>query len=209
MDQRCRFEYRIEVQLLSSSCLSFVVVEVWTEMIARALTRLSGVRLLSSQLRSPSPPASSVMKGDGAYRRHTPSLNVTAVVVSVFAYTAVWTSSKKRLATCEGAEKKVEAPGRHRCDLREIPAEEVKKHRRMEEGVWVTFDGGVYDVTEFVEGHPGGSSMLLLAAGGPLEAYWNSYPQHFQTYVFEMLEEMRIGNLKAEDQGISPALNHT
>lgn len=34
---------------------------------------------------------------------------------------------------------------------------------------------GVYDITDFVVNHPGGSEKVQLAAGGKLEPYWNLY----------------------------------
>jgi hypothetical protein len=32
--------------------------------------------------------------------------------------------------------------------------------------VWVTFRGGVYDVTEFLDAHPGGPHRIVMVAGG-------------------------------------------
>jgi hypothetical protein len=39
--------------------------------------------------------------------------------------------------------------------------------------VWMTYGGCVYDVTEFIDNHPGGSQKILLAAGGPIEPHWH------------------------------------
>jgi hypothetical protein len=39
--------------------------------------------------------------------------------------------------------------------------------------VWMTYGGCVYDVTDFIANHPGGSQKILLAAGGPIEPHWN------------------------------------
>jgi cytochrome b involved in lipid metabolism len=41
---------------------------------------------------------------------------------------------------------------------------EVAKHN-SEESCWVALDRKVYDVTGFLEKHPGGKEYLLLAAG--------------------------------------------
>lgn len=60
--------------------------------------------------------------------------------------------------------------------------------------VWVTYKNGVYDITEFVDGHPGGE-QILEAAGGPVEPFWALYAQHDQDFVRELLEEYRIGDL--------------
>lgn len=38
--------------------------------------------------------------------------------------------------------------------------------------VWVTLNGGVYDVTEFLEAHPGGQHRIRMVNGGDLKAFW-------------------------------------
>ena len=76
---------------------------------------------------------------------------------------------------------------------------EVRKHRAMADRVWVTHGTGVYDVTDFIAGHPGGAGRLMLAAGGPLEPFWKTYPQHAKPYVLELLERHRIGQLDPLD----------
>ncbi|WKY03715.1 hypothetical protein Q1695_005014 [Nippostrongylus brasiliensis] len=85
-----------------------------------------------------------------------------------------------------------------RDDLPIFTKEEVKKHGRDADKIWVTYKGGVYDVTEFVEFHPGGDK-ILLAAGGSIEPYWNLYAQHKTEEVLEILEELRIGSLDSKD----------
>lgn len=69
--------------------------------------------------------------------------------------------------------------------------EEVTSHRSLEDGVWVTYKGGVYDITEFVAVHPGGDK-ILLAAGGALEPFWALYAVHNQEHVLEMLSEYKV-----------------
>ena len=39
--------------------------------------------------------------------------------------------------------------------------------------VWMTYGGNVYDTTDFIANHPGGSEKILLAAGGPVEPHWH------------------------------------
>ncbi|XP_040839871.1 sulfite oxidase, mitochondrial [Ochotona curzoniae] len=93
----------------------------------------------------------------------------------------------------------------HRCRAaqKESPhiytKEEVRSHSRPETGVWVTFGGEVFDVTEFVELHPGGPSKLMLAAGGPLEPFWALYAAHNQPHVRELLAQYKIGELDPKD----------
>ena len=105
---------------------------------------------------------------------------------------------------------------------------DVERHSTEEEGVWVTYRDGVYDVTSFLANHPGncplsllfslsslsshvsegtltvigGRDMLLQAAGKDLTSLWRllPYQQHFRSpLAFELLEEMRIGSLHPED----------
>lgn len=62
----------------------------------------------------------------------------------------------------------------------------------------MTYKQGVYDVTDFVEQHPGGD-LILLGAGNSVEPFWMLYAVHKNPHVFKILETMRIGNLSAED----------
>ena len=66
--------------------------------------------------------------------------------------------------------------------FRVIPRAEVEQHAGEEQGIWVTFGEGVYDVTSFVSKHPGGNK-ILMAAGGALEPFWAMYAQHKQPAV--------------------------
>lgn len=56
----------------------------------------------------------------------------------------------------------------------------------------------MYDVTEFVEAHPGGEN-ILLAAGTSVEPFWLTYGIHKTAQVFVLMETMRIGNVSKED----------
>lgn len=73
--------------------------------------------------------------------------------------------------------------------------EDVAKHNSSQNGIWVTYGGHVFDITEFVGVHPGGDK-ILLAAGGALEPFWAMYAVHQTDEVFKMLEEYWIGELK-------------
>ena len=92
--------------------------------------------------------------------------------------------------------KNVPAPGSGQCHLRTYTRDEVGKHTTPEARIWVTYKDGVYDITEFVEGHPGGAGKIMLAAGKAIDPYWNIFQQHFRTgHPLKLLEEMRIGTL--------------
>ncbi|KAH8051115.1 molybdenum ion binding protein [Aureococcus anophagefferens] len=66
---------------------------------------------------------------------------------------------------------------------------------------WVTYKDGVYDITEFINAHPGGAQKIKLAAGGSVEPFWRIYRQHLeqQAGVMDLLAPMRVGTLSAED----------
>lgn len=46
-----------------------------------------------------------------------------------------------------------------------ISMEDVSRHDSLETGIWVVINGEVYDLTEFVHSHPGGSKIILKNAG--------------------------------------------
>jgi sulfite oxidase len=77
--------------------------------------------------------------------------------------------------------------------------EEVAKHTTPETRIWVTFRDGVYDITDFVQAHPGGAQRIMLAAGGQVDPFWLLYQQHYTENVQKLLAPMRIGTLAKDD----------
>ncbi|KYK62537.1 putative sulfite oxidase [Toxoplasma gondii TgCatPRC2] len=97
--------------------------------------------------------------------------------------------------------------GELREDLPFYTVSDVKEHGAVGEGkrLWVAYRHGVYDVTDFLEKHPGGRDRLLLAVGRDLDPFWRVYGQHNLASVHELLESMRIGNIaKLEEASDSP-----
>ena len=80
--------------------------------------------------------------------------------------------------------------------LPEFDREEVAQHRTKDTRVWVTYKDGVYDVTEWVDQHPGGAARLMMAAGSAIDPFWAMYAQHNTQQVRGILETYRIGRLK-------------
>jgi len=78
-----------------------------------------------------------------------------------------------------------------------IPLSEVQADH--DGNVWVCLDGGVYDVTAFLEAHPGGSSRIEMASGQDLSKFWAVYKLHNRPHIRLLLEEFRIGTLSTED----------
>ncbi|KAM8975373.1 sulfite oxidase, mitochondrial [Pelodytes ibericus] len=77
--------------------------------------------------------------------------------------------------------------------------QDVKKHASLADRVWVTYAGEVFDITEFVDMHPGGR-RILMAAGGALEPFWALYGVHKSEHVLMILQEYKVGELNAEEQ---------
>ncbi|CAE7807080.1 SUOX [Symbiodinium sp. CCMP2456] len=75
-------------------------------------------------------------------------------------------------------------------------SEEVSKHQTPSTGIWVSYKDGVYDITDFVQNHPGGKDKIMLAAGKAIDPFWRIYQQHTgRGNALELLESMRIGDL--------------
>lgn len=84
---------------------------------------------------------------------------------------------------------------------------EVANHTDKDRGIWVTYKEGVYDVTNFVEKHPGGDK-ILLGAGKAVDPFWRLYAQHLNLpYISHLMEEMRIGNLDPNELLHHPSQN--
>mmetsp|Transcript_12330 Transcript_12330/g.11163 ORF Transcript_12330/g.11163 Transcript_12330/m.11163 type:complete len:516 (+) Transcript_12330:66-1613(+) len=77
---------------------------------------------------------------------------------------------------------------------------EISKHVDKDLGYWVTYRGGVYDITKFVVNHPGGQDKILLAKGKDIEPFWKVYQQHYNSKLpLQLLAEMRIGSVHPDD----------
>jgi sulfite oxidase len=89
--------------------------------------------------------------------------------------------------------------GKLKQELPTFTMNQVKEHNSLEKGVWIVYKNGVYDITKFIESHPGGSEKIILAAGASIEPFWSIYAVHHKNEVYEILEELRIGNLCEKD----------
>lgn len=91
------------------------------------------------------------------------------------------------------AEHEIE-PGAIRGDLPTYTLAQVATHKNKQKRIWVTYKNGVYDITDYVSSHPGGSK-ILLAAGGSMEPFWNMYAVHKHPEILSIAETLRIGNI--------------
>eukprot|EP00041_Stephanoeca_diplocostata_P033613 m.1115910 g.1115910 ORF g.1115910 m.1115910 type:complete len:687 (-) comp24373_c0_seq1:124-2184(-) len=91
----------------------------------------------------------------------------------------------------------VPLPGDPRPDLPTISLKDVRLDRG--EDVWVTLNGGVYDVTKFLDAHPGGANRIRMVNGLDLKQFWKVYDLHDRPHIRQLLEHYRIGNLSPKD----------
>ncbi|KAI9350509.1 hypothetical protein DFJ73DRAFT_832438 [Zopfochytrium polystomum] len=79
--------------------------------------------------------------------------------------------------------------------------EEVESHRTAR-SVWIVLNGKVYDVTEFVNDHPGGPDIILQSAGTDVGSAMSDELIHsHSSAAYEMMEDFCIGELRP-DEGV-------
>ncbi|XP_062366913.1 sulfite oxidase, mitochondrial isoform X4 [Cinclus cinclus] len=128
--------------------------------------------------------------GSAAPRGHRGAAPVLAALLGLGAVLA-YGERRRRIAQAARATPAPQYPRYTRA--------EVAQHRTPSDRVWVTYGTEVFDVTDFVELHPGGPDKILLAAGGALEPFWALYAVHSQPHVLELLRDYKVGELSPED----------
>ncbi|KAK8121783.1 Sulfite oxidase [Apiospora sp. TS-2023a] len=63
---------------------------------------------------------------------------------------------------------------------------------------WVIYEDKVYNITDWIPAHPGGE-VILRAAGGSIEPYWDIFSIHKTPYVREILEQYCVGRVHPDD----------
>ncbi|MBA0778795.1 hypothetical protein Gotri_006611 [Gossypium trilobum] len=71
---------------------------------------------------------------------------------------------------------------------------EVMLHNKRTD-CWIIIKDKVYDVTSYVEEHPGGDAILAHAGDDSTEGFYGYAPQH-ATRVFDMIDDFYIGDLQ-------------
>jgi cytochrome b involved in lipid metabolism len=67
--------------------------------------------------------------------------------------------------------------------------------------IWMSYGGFVYDVTDFIPMHPGGTERISRAAGAAMEPYWFLHQQHYETQLpMDILQTLVVGRLAQADQ---------
>ncbi|GAA5928288.1 uncharacterized protein JCM15063_003839 [Sporobolomyces koalae] len=78
--------------------------------------------------------------------------------------------------------------------MKNLTLQEVEQHKAVDNGgVWLVVDGLVYDVTSFVDEHPGGKKVLLSAAGTDAsDKFWQF---HNKSILDKVAKQFLIGQI--------------
>ena len=68
-----------------------------------------------------------------------------------------------------------------------IRLDQIHRHNRSADTYWVFRGDRVYDITDWVPNRPGGE-VILRAAGGSLDPYWDIFTIHQKQDVYDVLE---------------------
>lgn len=84
--------------------------------------------------------------------------------------------------------------------LPEMSLTEVRQCSKKGGRLLASYEGIVYDITEFADAHPGGRELLLTAAGMDLAHYFDNYTVHGNTAkAAEWLAPLAVGRLVGAD----------
>ena len=81
---------------------------------------------------------------------------------------------------------------------RRIRLHELSAHGPCSPTPWILHQNRVYDITSFLPLHPGGD-IILRAAGGSIDPYWDIFSIHKTNGAAELLEEYYIGDVDERD----------
>lgn len=112
----------------------------------------------------------------------------TILVGSQFAFPELKNEDSTPVSKVEGS-----PPGTRRIRLAE-----VKLHGPDSAEPWVISGNSVYDITNWVGAHPGGE-VILRAAGGSIDPYWDIFTIHKKPDVYQILEQFKIGEINELD----------
>ena len=80
---------------------------------------------------------------------------------------------------------------------------DVAKHNSRT-SLWVSYKGRVYDVTHFIDDHPGGDDIVLKYAGTDVGPVMADETEHVHSRsAYEMLTEYQIGELGGDERIVS------
>jgi sulfite oxidase len=143
-------------------------------------------------------PFLNLMRASKAFQFLTrPRFLVTAGVVSVIAVPSLLLNPSNLFKSTQPPPSK-----------NQFKRSQVREHDSKEKRIWVTYENKVYDITEFVEIHPGGTK-ILLAAGKAIDPFWALFSIHQSAETKQLLTEYYIGDLIPIEQDDSPVYTET
>ena len=95
--------------------------------------------------------------------------------------------------------RKLEGMPRPSVPLRKITKDEIKLHN-IETDCWTILDGKVFDITEYMQYHPGGVKKLMLGAGRDCTALFQKY--HAWVNVGAMIGKCCVGIVADTDSAL-------
>lgn len=84
-----------------------------------------------------------------------------------------------------------------KVEVKVYRAEEVKQHKDSK-STWFIIDNKVYDVTKFLDEHPGGEEVMLEQAGGDATQAFEDVGHSSDAR--DLLKDYLIGELHSDDQ---------
>ena len=111
------------------------------------------------------------------------ALAVAACLVALWLWRS-WTARSQLVGAAPSTAEKPKS-------LKSFTAEEVARHAAAND-CWVVIKGRVYDVTSYVEEHPGGLAILKNAGGDATAGFHG--PQH-PPRVYDMIDDYLIGDV--------------
>ncbi|KAK2001909.1 hypothetical protein LX36DRAFT_697901 [Colletotrichum falcatum] len=87
-----------------------------------------------------------------------------------------------------------------RHSLRTFTPRSLRKHEFRETGMYIAVDNRVYDITNYVDLHPGGLQALVENAGRDCTALFDQHHRENRELIVAKLQELYVGNLIEQRQ---------
>lgn len=84
-------------------------------------------------------------------------------------------------------------------EIKSYTVEEVSKHNTSD-SLWVIIDSNVYDLTKFIDIHPGGKAVLLDSDVAGKDATSVFFGLHRQEVLWKQYDRLRIGQIQGQTQ---------
>ncbi len=92
----------------------------------------------------------------------------------------------------------------HKHPLRPITMKELQRHNNTEDGCWIVCGTSVYDVTDYIEEHPGGIKSILRRSGSGKDCTRDM--KFHSPKAIKLWKSMKIGYLIPSSPSSSPSI---